>query len=131
MSATGKGVSLIFSNQLDGPAPLGGSAGATRSAMSPVFVGAGSTVTFSHYVGRKAWQVLLSSGSDGSSFGLVSDLATVTQTLGVRPAPDTITVTASVDVFVSPRWEENSKEVNAIPAGSASVEIVQAPPQVL
>lgn len=134
MSATGKGTTLIYSDQLDGTAPLGGSAGATRPAMTPVFLNAGDTLTFSHFVGRKAWQVLITSGDD-DFFGslLWSASHVVTQTLGVRPLPDTVSIytTKTGSVYVSIRWEENSTEVDAIPVGSPSVEIVQAPPQIL
>jgi hypothetical protein len=107
MSAIGSGVTIIAGSQLDG--------------MTPIALVAGDVITFSHYVGKKAWQIVVTD-AEGN---ILTDMA-ATQTLGTRPAPDTIAFAASPgtrSVFLSIRWQENSVEASMIPVGSSSVVI--------
>lgn len=129
MSAIGSGVTLLFSDgQLDGEAPLNGSAGATRPAMEPVVLNVGQQLVLSHYVGRRAWQIIFTSTSGNI---LTTSAVSAQQTLGVRPAPDTITITNNapdkIMFFASIRWQEPSAEANTISTSSPMVVIEQQP----
>lgn len=111
MSAIGSGVTIIAGSQLDG--------------MSPIALVAGDIVTFSHYVGKKAWQIVVTDAE-----GNIKTDMPATQTLNARPAADTIAFAASPgtrSVFFSIRWQENSVEASMIPVGSSSITITQAP----
>lgn len=118
MSAIGSGVMLICGNQLDGYA---GSPPATgvAPAMVPLFVGFGGSIIISHYVRRKAWQVLISD-EDGNiaPYGRFA----VTQALSGSASPDTITIEVEPEysgyVFIAIRWQENSVEAQLFPVGS-------------
>jgi hypothetical protein len=118
MSAIGSGVALICGNQLDGIAPAG-----TRDAMIPVSVAVGDVITLSHFVGRKAWQILI---TDPNGNLLPSADFPAVQTLGVRPAPDTVAITVSSDLFseviIAVRWQENSTEAQLFSVGSVNAE---------
>lgn len=109
MSAIGKGVTLIAGSQLDN--------------LSPITIPAFNKLVFSHYVGRKAWEVIVTDQNGGFV------ITKVTQTLGVRPAPDTVEIFNEEAVerqrFISIRWEENSVETDAVATGSSSVVITQ------
>ena len=112
MSAIGSGITVISGSKLD--------------ASIPVALAIGEVLTFSHYVGKKAWQIICSD-AEGN---IVTDL-TATQALSVTPGlPDTIALTAgtSGSYFISIRWQENSAETSMIPVDSASVVITPAPP---
>jgi len=112
MSAIGQGVTIIAGSQLDG--------------MTPIALSGGDVVTFSHYVGKKAWQIVVTD-EEGN---ILTDMPAV-QTLGTRPAADTIVFAAAPDtrsVFFSIRWQENSVEASMIPVGSSSVVITANPP---
>ena len=106
MSAIGSGVTLIAGSQLDNLAPLS--------------VSSGDVVTFSHYVGKKAWQIVVTDDNGN----IRSDMPAI-QTLNARPAADTIAITAgaTADIFISIRWQENSVEASMIPVDSPSVVI--------
>jgi hypothetical protein len=118
MSAIGSGVTIICGNQLDGfagsPPPAG-----VREAMVPITLNAGDQITVSHFVGRKAWQVLITD-ADGN-IQTTSDF-TVSQTLLARPLPDTIQIDnvfgGTKTVFIAIRWQENSVEASLIPVNS-------------
>lgn len=128
MSAIGQGVSLICGNQLDGfagsPTPAG-----LAPAMFPLNVANNDVITVSHYVRRKAWQVIITDAdgnvqpSDG--FGVAgANYFTITQTLSGSAAPDTISIACFLptaltkSIFVAIRWQENSTEASLIPVGS-------------
>lgn len=127
MSAIGSGVMLICGNQLDGFAGLPPASG-VAPAMVPLFVGFGGTVTVSHYVRRKAWQVLISDENGnilpmapgGPPLGGFS----VSQALSGSSAPDTITINSSFfgNVFIAIRWQENSVEAQLFPVGGLADE---------
>lgn len=106
MSAIGKGVTLIAGSQLDN--------------LSPITIPAFNKLVFSHYVGRKAWEIILTDPE-----GAVEGGIDVVQTLGVRPAPDTVEIFnnagAPRPLFISIRWEENSIEAAAVATDSSSV----------
>ena len=106
MSAIGSGVTLIAGSQLDN--------------LTPISVSGGDTVTFSHFVGKKAWQIIVTD-DDGN---IRSDMP-ATQTLNARPAADTIAIAvgATASIFISIRWQENSVEASMIPVDSPSVVI--------
>jgi hypothetical protein len=106
MSAIGSGVTLIAGSQLDN--------------LSPISVASGDTVTFSHFVGKKAWQIVVTDDNGN----IRSDMP-ATQTLNARPAADTIEIVAgdAADIFISIRWQENSVEASMIPVDSPSVVI--------
>lgn len=133
MSATGSGITLIYSDQLDGYVPPGSppSAGATRPAMAPVPLPPGTAgVRFYHYVGKKAFQVIVTD-ADGNLRPKGSSIV-ITQTLGVRPAPDVVYVQktdAENDEawFVSIRWQENSTEASLVTADSPAISFVYVP----
>lgn len=123
MSAIGTGVTLICGNQLDGEAPIGGAAGAQRPAMIPITMFVGDIVSLSHFVGRRAWQIIVtdSNGNVQSS----SDFPAF-QVLNARPLPDAISITnnsgAVKSVFISIRWQENSVEAQLFPVGDLNDE---------
>jgi hypothetical protein len=106
MSAIGSGVTLIAGSQLDN--------------LTPISVASGDTITFSHFVGKKAWQIVVTDDNGN----IRSDMP-ATQTLNARPAADTIEIVAgdTADIFISIRWQENSVEASMIPVGSSSVVI--------
>ena len=109
---------LICGSQLDGYA---GSPPATgvAPAMVPLFVGFGGSIIISHYVRRKAWQVIISD-EDGNI--APSGRFVVTQALSGSASPDTITIAVDPDysgsVFIAIRWQENSVEAQLFPVGS-------------
>lgn len=109
MSAIGSGVALICGSQLD--------------AMQPVSVAVGDVITLSHFVGRKAWQIIV---TDPNGNVLPSSDFPASQVLGVRPAPDTVSINVSSDSFseiiVSMRWQENSAEAQLFAIGSLNAE---------
>ena len=112
MSAIGSGITIISGSKLD--------------ASVPVAMTSGQTLTFSHYVGKKAWQIICSD-AEGN---IVTDMP-ATQSLSVTPGlPDTIALipATSGSYFISIRWQENSAETSMIPVDSASVVITPAPP---
>ena len=123
MSAIGSGVTLICGNQLDGEAPLGGAAGAQRPAMTPLIMAPGDVATLSHFVGRKAWQIIVT--DDNGNVQSSADFP-ASQTLNARPSHDEITITNfTVDlksVFIAIRWQENSVEAQLFPVGSLNDE---------
>lgn len=133
MSATGSGVTLIYSNQLDGYIPPGSppSAGSTHAAMAPVLLPPGTAgVRFYHYVGKKAFQVLVSDAN--GNLRPQGDSILVSQTLGVRPAPDVVYVQKTdaendEQWFVSIRWQENSTEASLVTADSSAISFVYVP----
>lgn len=114
MSAIGQGVTIICGNQLDGVAPP-----TDRDAMVPVNLGPFDQVTLSHYVGRKAWQIVI---SDENGNVMSSGDFPAFQLLNARPAPDIVTVSNQTGepatVFISIRWQENSVEASLFPVGS-------------
>ena len=125
MSAIGSGVMLICGSQLDGYA---GSPPATgvAPAMVPLFVGFGGSIIISHYVRRKAWQVLISD-ENGNIMPMAPSSPppngfSVSQALSGSSAPDTITIAVDPDysgsVFIAIRWQENSVEAQLFPVGS-------------
>lgn len=141
MSAIGSGVTLICGNQLDGfagsPTPAG-----IAPSMFPVTLAQSDVLTLSHFVGRKAWQVIIT--DDNGNVIPAANIA-VAQTLQARPLPDLLTVTKSSvgaqNVFVAIRWQENSVEAQLFPvgqlgsegtrtatSGNATVTITPAPP---
>jgi hypothetical protein len=110
MSAIGQGVTIIAGSQLDG--------------MSPIALATGDVITFSHYVGKKAWQIVVTD-AEGN---ILTDMPAV-QTLNARPAADTIAFAGAPDarsVFLSIRWQENSVEASMIPVDSSAVVITTA-----
>ncbi len=112
MSATGQGgVSLI--------------SGQSHGELDPVVIGAGEALTFTHRVGRKAYQVLVSDGTDG--YLLLNTVATVTQ-----PDVNTIIVTnnageGSIEVYISCRWENLTTELDLIGPDDGRVVIENVP----
>jgi hypothetical protein len=110
MSAIGSGITIISGSKLD--------------ASIPTVLAAGEVLTFSHFVGKKAWQIICSDAQGN----IVTDL-TATQTLNAPGIADTIALTAgtSGSYFISIRWQENSAETSMIPVDSASVVITPAP----
>lgn len=118
MSAIGSGVALICGNQLDGIAPAG-----ARDAMIPVSVAQGDIISLEHFVGRKAWQIIV---TDANGNVLPSADFPAVQTLGVRPAPDTVNITVVTDtvseIIVAVRWQENSTEAQLFAIGSLNAD---------
>lgn len=121
MSAIGSGITIICGNQLDGfagsPSPAG-----VREAMVPVYLGSDDQMTISHFVGRKAWQIIIT--DDSGNMQSAADFPAV-QVLGSRPAPDTIQITntsSAKRVFVSIRWQEASAEAQLIAVGGLNDE---------
>jgi len=111
MSAIGSGITVISGSQLD--------------ASIPVALTSGQQLTFSHYVGKKAWQIICSDAQGNIVTGWA-----ILQTLSVTPGvADTIRLTApsTGSFFISIRWQENSAETSMIPVDSASVVIVTPP----
>jgi hypothetical protein len=120
MSAIGQGVTLICGNQLDGYAGSPPASG-VREAMVPVTFNPFDEMTLSHYVGRKAWQILISDDNGAIQTGFI-----INQTLGARPAPDTVFIknqsVAVKNVFISIRWQENSTEAALFSVGGLNDE---------
>ena len=122
MSAIGQGVTLICGNQLDGyagtPAPAG-----VRDAMVPVTLAFGDQVTLSHFVGRKAWQIIV---TDDDGNVQPASAFPAQQVLQARPAPDLVQVWnlsgINKNVFIAIRWQENSTEAALFPIGSMNDE---------
>jgi hypothetical protein len=123
MSAIGTGVTLICGNQLDGEAPIGGAAGAQRPAMTPIVMNGGDVASLSHFVGRKAWQIIVT--DDNGNVQSSADFPAV-QVLNARPLPDALSVTNSSggpkSVFIAIRWQENSVEAQLFPVGDLNDE---------
>lgn len=111
MSAIGSGITIISGSQLD--------------ASIPVALAVGETLTFSHFVGKKAWQIICSDAE-----GNIIPNWRIVQTLNAPGIADTIAMIApgSGSYFISIRWQENSAETSMIPVDSASVVITPAPP---
>lgn len=120
MSATGQGgVTLI--------------AGRNHGELTPVLIaGAGGTLTFNHNVGRRAYQVIVSSG-DPAEYGTVfgpGDGIDVAQ-----PTVNQIVVTNTSRIasllFIACRWEENTVELDLVltngNAGTSDPRIVIEP----
>ena len=104
MSATGQGgVSLIASPN----------SGNTTGVAIPN----GQSLKYTHNVGKKAYQVLVTD-PNGNILNVAGGI-TVTQSTGV------ITVANSsggaLTVFIEARWEENSAEVTLVPSNSAAL----------
>ena len=112
MSAIGSGITVISGSQLD--------------ASIPVVLTTGQVLTFSHFVGKKAWQIICSDaqGNIITGWGIVQVLS------GVFGTADTIALTTPApggSYFISIRWQENSTETSMIPVDSASVVITPPP----
>lgn len=123
MSAIGSGVLLLCGNQLDGfvgTVPPASPPSGVANAMTPLAVAFGGTVTVSHYVRRKAWQVLVSD-DNGNVLPMSQAPApgsfSVSQTLSGSSAPDTIVISCgqTANVFIAVRWQENSVEAQLFP----------------
>lgn len=110
MSAIGSGITVISGSQLD--------------ASIPIVLASGDTLTFSHFVGKKAWQIICSD-AEGN---IITGWAIVQILSGVFGIADTIALIApsSGSYFISLRWQENSAETSLIPVGSTSVVITNA-----
>lgn len=107
MSAIGSGVTIIAGSQLDG--------------MTPLSLNAGDEVIFSHFVGKKAWQILVSDDT-----GAIRTDMSIFQQLNARPLPDTIRIGPAPtqrQIFIAIRWQENSVEASMIAADSSSISI--------
>ena len=122
MSAIGSGVTIICGNQLSGYADAHPPAG-VREAMVPLRFDAGDQLTVLHYVGRKAWQVLITDANGNVQTTADFD---VSQSLEARPDPDSIQITnvfgGTKTVFISLRWQENSVEASLIPVNALNSE---------
>jgi len=122
MSSIGSGVTLICGNQLDGfagsPTPSG-----VAPSMFPVTLAQFDVLTLSHFVGRKAWQVII---TDDNGNVVPATAISVTQTLQARPLPDLVAISksssGSQDVFIAIRWQENSVEAQLFPVGELNSE---------
>lgn len=120
MSATGQGgVTLI--------------AGRNHGELSPVTLAAGNILTFTHNVGRRAYQVLVTSGAPANAGAVLTPISNV---LVAQPNVNTITVLnstlASISIFVACRWEENTAELDLVltngAAGTSDPRVVIAAP---
>ena len=112
MSAIGSGITVISGSKL--------------AASIPVALAINETLTFSHFVGKKAWQIICSDAEGNIITGW-----RIVQALSATPGiADTIAMIAPVSgsFFISIRWQENSAETSMIPVDSASVVITPAPP---
>lgn len=102
MSATGQnGVTLI--------------AGQNHGELSPVTIPVGNILAFTHNVGRRAYQVIVTSG-DPLNAGAV--LTPAAGAIVSQPNANTILVSNGsvnpLSVFIACRWEENTVELDLV-----------------
>ena len=102
MSATGQGgVTLI--------------AGQNHGELSPVALANGDILTFTHNVGRRAYQVLVTSGAPANAGAVLTQISNV---LVAQPTVNAISVAnntlAPISIFVACRWEENTAELDLV-----------------
>lgn len=120
MSATGHGgVTLI--------------AGQNYGQLSPVLIPSGSALTFTHNLGRRAYQVIVTSGAP-INYGAV---LTSAQSVSVSQLSANAIVVSNNDessllVFIACRWEENTAELDLVLTdgnnGSSDPRVVIASP---
>lgn len=107
MSATGQGgISVIT--------------GSNHAQLAPVSIGSLSTLEFTHNVGRKAYQVIVTDGDSGAI--LVSEVA-VSQPSANKIAVQNVTE-GSLLVYIACRWENLTAELDLVSATDSRVEIV-------
>lgn len=115
MSAIGQGGVSIIS-------------GTTHSELSTITIPNGSSCIFTHNVGRTAFQVLVT-----DQHGNILD--PWASGLFINQTPDVLTVANASDliyqVYISPRWEENTVELSLIPPGDSRVQINPGSPPIL
>lgn len=102
MSATGQGgVTLI--------------AGQNHGELSPVALAAGDILVFTHNVGRRAYQVLVTSGDPANAGAVLTQISNVAV---AQATANAISVTnntgAPISIFVACRWEENTAELDLV-----------------
>lgn len=124
MSATGQGgVTLI--------------AGRNHGELTPVLIaGGGGTLTFNHNVGRRAYQVIVTSGDVsppnfeyGSVFESADGIDVEQPTVNQIVVTNTSRITAPF--FIACRWEENTVELDLVltngNAGTSDPRVVIGP----
>ncbi len=95
MSRTGSGVSLI--------------AGHDQQNLTPIAMAGGETLTFTHNLNRRAYQVIVSDGVNGTIYGNAG--VTVTQTANAVVCVNNL---GSITVFVAIRWENPTIELDLL-----------------
>lgn len=96
----------------------------THSVSVPVTIPAfGGSCVLTHNVGRKAFQVLVTGADPGFPGGVYNPSIgiIVTQTDNVLTVANFFF--ADLAVYIAPRWEENTVELNLISAGDPSIVI--------
>lgn len=120
MSATGHGGVTVI-------------AGQNYGQMEPVSIPSGGSLTFTHNVGRRAYQVIVTSGNP-FTYGAV--LTAAQDILVAQLSANQIVVTNDSDgsalVFIACRWEENTAELDLVlsngDAGTSDPRVVIAAP---
>lgn len=105
MSRTGSGVSLIAGND--------------QSNLTPIALVGGSTLTFTHNLNRRAYQILVSDGTNGQLYP--NSGVTVTQTLNAVTLVNNL---GAITVYVAVRWENMSEELDLLRSTDSRIVVV-------
>ena len=99
--------------------------GSNHGALTPIALTAGQTLTLTHGLNRRAFQVITTSGED-ANYGQVLTLPVLQPQVASRY--DTVSVQnntgQTISVFVACRWEENSKELSLLASTDSRISII-------